>query len=148
MAQRRATKTARRGAGPELGTWQELRLAFRLYRDPRVSTGLKSVVPVLGALYVLSPIDLIPDVLIGLGQADDVGMLGLAFFAGLKLIRRWAPSPVVDEHLTDMGLLWDVEPANRAKPEPSEMEDVIDASFTIGGRSNRRSAADSGRRTA
>jgi len=125
-----------------------LRLAFRLYRDPRVSTTLKSIVPVLAALYVLSPVDLIPDFLLGLGQVDDVGMLGLALFAGLKLIRRWAPSPVVDEHLIDMGLLWDDESVGRPTSDAADMDQVIDASFRLGGRSNRRTATDRGRHTA
>ncbi|MEA2598542.1 MAG: hypothetical protein QOF01_5011 [Thermomicrobiales bacterium] len=145
MVQRQESKSARRGAGPDLGTWQELRLAFRLYRDPRVSTALKSIVPVLAALYVLSPIDLIPDFLIGLGQADDVGMLGLAFFAGLKLIRRWAPSQVVAEHLADMRLISDDAPTQSPSSTTADTEDVIDVSFRMRDRSNCPTTAGRGR---
>jgi len=120
--------------------WHQIVLAIRLYRDPRVSARLKSIVPLLAALYVVSPVDFIPDFLLGVGQVDDLGMLGLAIFAGLKLIRRFAPSGVVDQHLSAMGLRPDA--STRATNDASE---VIETTFTMGNRSNRRTAADGGR---
>jgi uncharacterized membrane protein YkvA (DUF1232 family) len=143
MAGRRQTQTRRTGVIPDVGLWHEIHLAFRLYRDPRVSSRLKSVVPVLAVLYVLSPIDLIPDFLLGLGQVDDLGVLGLAFFAGLRLIRRFAPSSVVDEHLNAMGLQPD---GRRAPGARSESGEIIDTTFTVSNRSNRQATAGSGRR--
>jgi uncharacterized membrane protein YkvA (DUF1232 family) len=148
MARRRESQAKRTVADAELGTWHELVLAFRLYRDPRVSTALKSVVPVLAALYVLSPVDLIPDFVVGIGQVDDLGVLGIAIYAGLKLIRRWAPAAIVGEHLAAMGLTASDEPTQRRGPEARGSDEVIDASFRIEDRSDGRTAAMSGRRAA
>jgi uncharacterized membrane protein YkvA (DUF1232 family) len=120
--------------------WHQIVLAVRLYRDPRLSAWLKSIVPLVAALYVVSPIDFIPDFLLGVGQVDDLGMLGLALFAGLKLIRRFAPPALVNEHLSAMGLRPDAR--SRAMPDTGE---VIETTFTMNNRSNRRTAADGGR---
>jgi uncharacterized membrane protein YkvA (DUF1232 family) len=35
---------------------------------------------VVGLAYIISPIDLIPDYIIGLGQIDDVAILGLSLY--------------------------------------------------------------------
>lgn len=78
------------------------RLALRLLQDPRVPTWIKVGVPVLVALYFFSPVDIIPDFLIGPGQLDDLGVLLL----GLSLIIRLAPQSVVDEHRNALGASW------------------------------------------
>jgi uncharacterized membrane protein YkvA (DUF1232 family) len=62
----------------------ELRLAWRLMKEPRVSVLVK-VVPALALVYVLSPLDFIPDVMPFLGQVDDIGILVLALKGFLKL---------------------------------------------------------------
>jgi uncharacterized membrane protein YkvA (DUF1232 family) len=45
---------------------------------------MKSVVP-LSLLYLISPLDFIPDMALGLGQLDDLGviLLGMALFVKL-----------------------------------------------------------------
>lgn len=48
-----------------------IRLSWRLVTDSRVPMRLKAL-PALALLYVLSPVDLIPDIVPILGQADDV----------------------------------------------------------------------------
>ena len=54
-----------------LGTlFSHARLAIRLIRDPSVSWFSKAL-PVLATLYVVSPFDLVPDVIPVLGQLDD-----------------------------------------------------------------------------
>ena len=73
---------------------RELRLAWRLIRDPRVPLWTK-IFPFLGLIYVLSPLDFIPDVIIGLGQLDDLGII----FAGLRIFKRLAPPDLIEEHL-------------------------------------------------
>jgi uncharacterized membrane protein YkvA (DUF1232 family) len=70
------------------------RLILRLMQDGRVPTWLKVGVPLLVALYFLSPVDLIPDFILGLGQLDDIGVILL----GMALFIRLAPQLVVDEH--------------------------------------------------
>jgi uncharacterized membrane protein YkvA (DUF1232 family) len=70
-----------------------LRLVWRLLNDSRVPGLSKLIIP--GAIaYVLSPIDLIPDMILGLGQLDDVAivMLGIALFIEL------CPRKIVEEH--------------------------------------------------
>ena len=77
-----------------MGTlFAELRLAWRLMREPRVSLVAK-VLPVLAVLYVLSPLDFIPDVVPVLGQLDDVGILILS----VKLFLRVCPSAAASFH--------------------------------------------------
>ena len=134
MAGRGQSEPRRKGMVPDMGLWHEIQLAFRLYRDPRVSSVVKSVVPVLAGLYVLSPIDLIPDFLLGLGQVDDLGVFGLALFAGLRLIRRFAPASIVNEHLNAMGLQSDDRRSRGTRPESAE---VIDTTFTVSNRASR-----------
>lgn len=68
-------------------------LTWRLMRDPRVPLWTKAI-PVLGIAYVLSPLDFIPDFLIGLGQLDDLGILLLS----MRLFEATVPAYVVEEH--------------------------------------------------
>ena len=70
-----------------MGTvFAELRLAWRLMREPRVSVIAKAI-PALAALYVVSPLDFVPDMLPVLGQMDDLGILILS----VKLFLRLCP---------------------------------------------------------
>jgi uncharacterized membrane protein YkvA (DUF1232 family) len=62
----------------------DLRLAWRLMREPRVPAVVKAI-PALAALYVVSPLDFVPDVLPVLGQIDDLGILILSLKAFLRL---------------------------------------------------------------
>ena len=48
--------------------------------NPRVPLRLK-LIPAVALIYILSPIDIIPDVFLGLGQLDDVALI----FIGLQL---------------------------------------------------------------
>ena len=79
--------------GPVLldrGIRDQLRLGWRLLRDERVSA-LKFALPALLALYLVSPVDVIPDILLGPGQMDDRdrhrGVLLIA-----RVIPRWRPN--------------------------------------------------------
>lgn len=78
--------------------WRTGRLALRLLRDPRVPTAAKVL---FGAtvLYMLSPIDVVPDWLPVLGQADDIVVL----MAGLNLFLRACPKWLVEEHEDALG---------------------------------------------
>lgn len=115
------------------GLIDRMRLGWRLLRDPRVSTLPKVLIPALTALYVVSPIDLLPDFLLGIGQVDDITVVALALSA-LSLLVRWAPAQVVREHASALGL--DVpeamtgqpfdEGARRGKDEPIEARYWVD----------------------
>jgi uncharacterized membrane protein YkvA (DUF1232 family) len=63
------------------------RVAVRLFREPRVPMLIKAV-PLLAFLYLLSPIDLVPDFIPGLGQLDDLGII----LAALEVFVRLCPS--------------------------------------------------------
>lgn len=69
------------------------RLIWRLTRDPRVPARSKATLVLLGA-YVVSPVDLIPDFIPGLGQLDDVV---IAAFALDQILNR-IPDHIVREH--------------------------------------------------
>ncbi|GIW08319.1 MAG: hypothetical protein KatS3mg060_3124 [Dehalococcoidia bacterium] len=73
------------------------RLTWRLFWDRRVPLSAKMVVPVTIAALV-SPIDLIPDFLvglIGLGVVDDLTLILIA----THVLAALAPAEVVAEHL-------------------------------------------------
>ena len=75
------------------------RLVLRLMQDARVPTWIKVVIPAIVILYFISPIDLIPDFLIGPGQLDDLGVILL----GMTMIVRFSPKYIVDEHRRALG---------------------------------------------
>lgn len=87
---------------------QQARLAFALLRDPRVPLWTK-LIPAAAAAYLLMPLDVVPDILIGLGQLDDLAVLML----GLRTFFEFAPPAVVHEHLQKLvpGSGWTVTPA-------------------------------------
>ncbi|HET8631175.1 MAG TPA: DUF1232 domain-containing protein [Thermomicrobiales bacterium] len=96
-----------------LGAFDRLRLGWRLLRDPRVPSWPKLLVPALTVLYVLSPVDLMPDFLPVLGQLDDVGVIALAL-AMVAMLARWSPAAIVAEHAAALGLGGYADDARRA----------------------------------
>lgn len=87
----------------------DMELAWRLFWDKRVSF-LYKLVPLAWIAYMLSPLDISPDVLPVLGQLDDITLFVLA----IKLFISLAPRGVVDEYLLRMGLL-----------RPAEEDEII-----------------------
>ena len=89
-------------------------LTWRLLWDPRVGFWPK-LIPVLGAAYIISPVDLLPAFLMGplapLGVTDDLGVALLV----LNLFVQAAPPDVVSEMLRQM----------RGRPQD---DDVVDGS--------------------
>lgn len=72
---------------------QNVQLAWRLLLDPRVSIVSKALIPILGILYLIVPVDFIPDVIPGLGQLDDVAVMLLL----MRLFISLAPTDVVEQ---------------------------------------------------
>ena len=77
-----------------------VKLLGRLATDPRVSAVDKGIMLATVA-YIASPIDLIPDFIVGLGQLDDRYLLALA----LNRLLNNAGEEVLLDH-------WDGDPAN------------------------------------
>src|SRR5574340_255849 len=75
-----------------------VRLYWRLLWDRRVSIWPKALL-VLAVLYVLSPIDLIPDYIPVIGEVDDLVVL----LAVLRLFMYLCRRDVVQEHVQRIG---------------------------------------------
>jgi uncharacterized membrane protein YkvA (DUF1232 family) len=71
------------------------RVVWGIMRDPRTPIGLKGMLAAALA-YVIFPVDLIPDAIPILGQADDLTVLLLV----LDLFIQNAPPEVREEHMT------------------------------------------------
>ena len=105
--------------------WRTGRLAVRLVRDPRVPIAAKVI---FGAtvLYMLSPVDVVPDWLPVLGQADDL----VALLAGLNLFLRACPKWLVDEHEDRIdGRLSASEDGARAPSSDSRRPVTVDGQY-------------------
>ena len=98
---------------------RQARLAWRLFLDPRVPWPTKLIPPVVLA-YLLSPIDILPDLTLGLGQLDDLAVLLL----GIKLFIELCPADVVREHLKALGA--------KIEEWSAERPTVIEGEFTAG----------------
>jgi uncharacterized membrane protein YkvA (DUF1232 family) len=109
----------------QVGVLQSLlnrgRLVWRLLRDPRVPVYLK-VIPAAAVLYVLSPLDFIPDIAVGLGQLDDIGIL----LVGLEGFIAMCPQHIVDEHLAAIQGGQGYTPSSR-----SSRADTIDGEWHV-----------------
>ncbi len=73
--------------------WREMRLAARLLREPVVPLWAKATLP-FALLYLVSPVDILPDVIPGLGEMDDLVIL----YAALQLFLRVSPSIAIAFH--------------------------------------------------
>jgi uncharacterized membrane protein YkvA (DUF1232 family) len=93
------------------------RLASRLIREPRVPL-LTKALPLLAVLYVLSPLDFIPDVFPVVGEIDDLTVLLFAVALFLKL----CPAGAVAFHRDALG-------ERRPFSPMSAMDDIIDAQW-------------------
>ena len=80
----------RRSPGFWMHLFNSFRIAWKLLWDSRVP-GSAKLVPILTVLYVLSPIDILPDVFVGLGQLDDLAIL----LMGTQLFIAVAPKDIV-----------------------------------------------------
>jgi uncharacterized membrane protein YkvA (DUF1232 family) len=96
-----------------------LRLVWRLLWDRRVPLFPKLII-LAAAIYVISPVDLIPDVILGLGQLDDIGISLLAIGVFIQL----CPPALVEEHRRAIA----AETGKAYKPSD---EDTVEGSFRV-----------------
>lgn len=94
-------------------------MAWRLLKDKRVALSSKLIIP-LGVLYAFSPIDLMPDFFIALGQLDDITMLLLS----VMLFLRLCPPELVREHAENLA-------GRPRKQSPEDPNRVIEGDYRI-----------------
>lgn len=74
------------------------RLVFALLRDRRVPLAAKLVVAA-AVVYIVSPIDFVPDIIPGLGQLDDL----IIVLVAVAVFLAWVPRQILLEHLRGGG---------------------------------------------
>ena len=119
----------RHSPGFWLNLFNSFRVAWRLMWDSRVPFGAK-IVPILTVLYILSPIDLVPDVLLGLGQLDDLAI----FLLGTQLFIAVSPKDIVERIRAEIegrppGGGWTVtgsQPHGSDQTQSSASDEIID----------------------
>ncbi len=72
--------------------WQHLRLVVKMFASRDVPLFLK-LIPVAAVIYIISPLDFVPDVIPVMGQLDDIGI----FLLGMKMFIDLSPQNVVDD---------------------------------------------------
>ena len=116
MTQQKQTPDVERTAGFLSDIMKQIRLVWRLLSDPTVPMWVK-IIPPLALLYVIFPIDLVPDPVLGLGQLDDLAVI----LIGLKLFIEMSPGGIVERYRDEL-----------AGNTPSEPEgEVVDASYRV-----------------
>ena len=116
MAQHNQTSDVERTAGFLSEIMKQIRLVWRLLTDPDVPTWVK-VIPPLALLYILSPVDLVPDPVLGLCQLDDLAVV----LIGMKLFVELSPRGIVQRYRDEL--------AGDAPLEPEG--EVVDASYRV-----------------
>jgi uncharacterized membrane protein YkvA (DUF1232 family) len=101
------------------GLIKQLQLVWLLFKDKRVSLWTKLILP-LSLLYLISPIDFLPDVIVGLGQLDDLSIVLL----GLTLFVKLCPPQIVNSYRDQLEYGDDVS-------LPSEADKTIDTSYRV-----------------
>ena len=103
---------------------EQLRLVWYLFIDGKVSMLTKAIIPA-ALLYVISPVDFIPDVIPVLGQLDDLGMI----MAGLAIFIRMCPPELVQYYKEQLKL----GHSNEASSEiaPPDDDDSIDTTYRV-----------------
>jgi len=95
----------------------QLKLILRLLGDSRVNLFLK-IIPVGALIYLISPIDLIPNVVLPvIGVLDDAAVVWL----GSALFLELCPPDVVKEHMQELTSNLDDE---------TPTDDIVDAEVT------------------
>jgi len=94
-----------------------VKLIWRLIRDRRVSPWLK-IIPVAGLIYLISPIDLIPDIALPvIGELDDAAVLWLTNYLFIEL----CPPNIVQEHVDALNI----------KSNKEHQDDIVDAESVV-----------------
>ena len=81
-----------------------IRLVWKLLTDSRVPFWIRIALP-LALIYVISPIDILPDFIPIMGRVDDI----IAIVVGIMILLKLAPKKVVNQHKKDNKTIIDGE---------------------------------------
>ena len=81
-----------------------IRLIWKLLTDSRVPFWIRIALP-LALIYVISPIDILPDFIPVMGRVDDI----IAIVVGIMILLKLAPKKVVNQHKKDNQTIIDGE---------------------------------------
>ncbi|MCA9951259.1 MAG: DUF1232 domain-containing protein [Anaerolineales bacterium] len=101
--------------------WEQVRLVYYLMLDREVPIYLK-IIPLLSFLYLIFPLDLIPDFAVGLGQFDDFTVL----LAGAKVFIELSPNDVVARYISRMRSNSGYDTLDQSDPPEAELESESD----------------------
>jgi uncharacterized membrane protein YkvA (DUF1232 family) len=107
--------------GMIVGAFNTLRLVWRLFWDRRVPR-LPKLMMIGAVVYAVSPLDFVPDILIGFGQMDDLGVFLLACYLFLEM----CPEEVVAEHRR---AIFGAPPATAPNTSTKDEADVVEGVF-------------------
>jgi uncharacterized membrane protein YkvA (DUF1232 family) len=91
-----------------------------LMRDPKIPLWAKAAIPAIAAAYVISPVDLIPDFLLGAGQIDDIGVILLAASASVAFLQKFFANQEPEP-----------EPARARTSEPQGGTNIYEANYRV-----------------
>lgn len=100
------------------GLWNRVRLAWRLFHDPRVPLWPKILVPAVVLTYVFVPLDILPDLTPVLGQLDDLTLIAL----GLQAFILLCPKHIASEHLARLRGEYE---------EPAPEGEIVEGEYTV-----------------
>ncbi len=111
-------ESPKRTIGFWAGLWNRVRLAWRLFRDPRVPLWPKIVIPAAVFAYLFLPVDLLPDLTPFVGQLDDLTLLVLGIQAFISL----CPKDIAAEHLSRL---------QGRYAEPAPEGEIVEGEYTV-----------------
>jgi uncharacterized membrane protein YkvA (DUF1232 family) len=99
------------------------RLAWKLFRDPRVSKTTKYLIPGITVAYLLLPIDIVPDLIPVVGQLDDVAIIALA----IKLFIDMSPKWLVQYYRDELA----GRPSTATDPKAPQSEKTVEGDYRV-----------------
>lgn len=95
----------------------QLLISWQLIWDRRIPLSNK-LLPLLVLVYILSPVDILPDAFLGPGQLDDLAV----FLLGLRLFVSLAPPAIVEEYRRQLA---------HVSPSPQSPTDASDGGSPV-----------------
>ena len=89
-----ANKMDSMNRGPLAKVWDKVTQLWEAFKSPETPASLKAII-IGGLIYMVSPVDLIPDVIPVVGLLDDAGVIGLVFSQFLRFAGKAAVGAAV-----------------------------------------------------